>query len=465
MPAERVPATGPDLDAAAADVVTTAAGLPGVLRVGLALVHGAGRELLFTASERAVDGPSPTWCTIDGLADVPLAESVRRGRALRFGDLDALRRRFPGVAARQEQLGTRALASLPLVRSGDVLGGLLIAWEHPVSFDERRAQELDMLTTAAAGRLAAAMRRPRVPSARLPAAPGVAVARHQPVDGSRPGGEAVPATTAREDGSLELRLDAAGPGDPWPATTAVIDAARRCVSVESAGAGPVLVADLVRGATALGGRDDPSGQVPLTPGAVVVLVAGAVAPARLVAAATRLGLAGRDPTEACLLLAGGVRDGALLAARVDGPAGVRRSRLELPDTVRAPHLARRHVADRLAAWTADVDEAAVLACVSELVTNALLHSATAATLTLHLDHERLLCLVADGGGGGHPEEVLAEDALSGTGGRGLLIVEAFSDAWGWGAGTEGVTAWFSVARRSVAARGRSAPAQGRTPPP
>jgi hypothetical protein len=92
-------------------------------------------------------------------------------------------------------------------------------------------------------------------------------------------------------------------------------------------------------------------------------------------------------------------------------------------------------------------------------------TATAATLTLHLDHERLLCLVADGGGGGHPEEVPAEHALSGAGGRGLRIVEALSDAWGWGAGTEGVTAWFSVARRSVAARGRRAPARGRASPP
>jgi len=80
--------------------------------------------------------------------------------------------------------------------------------------------------------------------------------------------------------------------------------------------------------------------------------------------------------------------------------------------------------------------------VNELVTNALLHARTAARVELDLDDHRLLVLVSDGGLSG----VLSrqESDPSAARGRGLMLVEAMTDAWGSERSSRGTTVWFEV---------------------
>src|SRR4051794_815918 len=84
-----------DVDEVARTLLRDGMALPGVVRVGLALTRGAGRELTFTASDRDDSGADVDWCTIDGLADVPLTQAVRQGSAILLRDVDALYAGYP----------------------------------------------------------------------------------------------------------------------------------------------------------------------------------------------------------------------------------------------------------------------------------------------------------------------------------------------------------------------------------
>jgi hypothetical protein len=112
-----------------------------VVRAGVAVSHGAGRELVFVSSDDDAVGPMGVrWCTIDGLADVPLAQTVRTATPVYLCDEEHLAGEFPDLAARQQRLGTRALASVPMSAAGTCLGGLLISYGEPQEFGvEHRA--------------------------------------------------------------------------------------------------------------------------------------------------------------------------------------------------------------------------------------------------------------------------------------------------------------------------------------
>lgn len=101
--------------------VLTAA--PGVRRVGLALAEGGGRRLRFTASDR--DGEIPDWCHVDAYDDVPLNTAIRTGDPV-LGSLDELGGRYQGFVARQRSTPTVAVAAVPLVASGQVVGGYVL---------------------------------------------------------------------------------------------------------------------------------------------------------------------------------------------------------------------------------------------------------------------------------------------------------------------------------------------------
>ncbi|MGW2512512.1 ATP-binding protein [Streptomyces scopuliridis] len=90
----------------------------------------------------------------------------------------------------------------------------------------------------------------------------------------------------------------------------------------------------------------------------------------------------------------------------------------------------------------------VLLCVSELVTNALLHGVPPGRgfrLNLRYDGDVLRVEVHDSGPG-VPQIV---DSADGEGGRGLLLVAAFADRWGVGERNPGKVVWceFEVRRR------------------
>ncbi|MFH9427971.1 SpoIIE family protein phosphatase [Streptomyces sp. NPDC017615] len=147
-------------------------------------------------------------------------------------------------------------------------------------------------------------------------------------------------------------------------------------------------------------------------------------------------LAAADPAHlgqtADALLAGAHRgdDVALLLVRYDGMAV--RPRRESWSVWRVPEAvrhARRFVRRTLRAWDLPGDSAdAALLIVSELVTNALVHTEGQVRVDLSLVGRRLRIAVTDSS----PRGPLKPTSVGweATGGRGILLVEAVSDAWG-----------------------------------
>lgn len=118
--------------------------LPGVVRVGVALVEGAGRRLRFTASDRdradAID-----WCFIDAYDDVPLTSVVRTGVPI-LSAIDDLDARYGALAAAQRERSVEALAAVPLLAGGAPVGGVVLFYSHEQVFDH---DQRDLLLTGA----------------------------------------------------------------------------------------------------------------------------------------------------------------------------------------------------------------------------------------------------------------------------------------------------------------------------
>jgi anti-sigma regulatory factor (Ser/Thr protein kinase) len=128
------------------------ADVPGAYRAGLALAEGGGRRLLFTASDRD-GGSSVPWCEIDAYENVPLTHTVRTGEAV-LGSLDELARRYLLFTDRQPPKA-RALATVPIVAAGHVLGGFALFFDASQPFDQPQLMDLENL----GARLGAELRR------------------------------------------------------------------------------------------------------------------------------------------------------------------------------------------------------------------------------------------------------------------------------------------------------------------
>ncbi len=124
-----------------------------------------------------------------------------------------------------------------------------------------------------------------------------------------------------------------------------------------------------------------------------------------------------------------------------GPDAVRRH-LSLdpePSSVREARSFVREALDGVA--EEDRDTAVLLA--SELVTNAILHARTTVQLVVVVDDGQALVCVGD-----HDEDsdvvVSHGHSADRPGGRGLALVEGFSDRWGAEAHDDGKTVWFTL---------------------
>ncbi|WP_238431305.1 SpoIIE family protein phosphatase [Streptomyces cavernae] len=187
--------------------------------------------------------------------------------------------------------------------------------------------------------------------------------------------------------------------------------------------------------------DFPLTAVALTPGTVLALVTdGLVESAGLHLdegmRRTRVALAVADPTDpgrmADELLGDEGRredDVAVLLLRYDGMK-VRPVRAgwvvwRLPDAVMH---ARRFTARTLRSWRIAEAADSVLLVVSELVTNALVHTQGAVRLDLTLAADRVRVTVSDSSPRAPAKPVIVD--WEATGGRGLLLVEAMSASWG-----------------------------------
>ena len=127
----------------------------------------------------------------------------------------------------------------------------------------------------------------------------------------------------------------------------------------------------------------------------------------------------------------------------------RRASLLLDSDPRSPGAARRFLRDQLDAWQIDDDavETAQL-CLSELVTNVVMHAQTTSQLTVDLEDDVLTVVVRDLGGSTSagapapsPSPGEGDDPLR-VYGRGLMLVDALADRWGSEVDTTGTSVWF-----------------------
>jgi anti-sigma regulatory factor (Ser/Thr protein kinase) len=186
--------------------------------------------------------------------------------------------------------------------------------------------------------------------------------------------------------------------------------------------------------------DFPMSPLPLQPGTVVALTTdGLVESAELDLEDGLRRLAGRlstaDPAHLGLvadaLLTGANRsdDVALLLMRYDGlelrPLRESWTVWRVPEAVRH---ARRFTRRALRAWRVTDEPDAILLIVSELVTNALVHTDGQVRLDLTLINSRLRVAVVDAS----PRTPIKPTSIGweATGGRGILLVEALSATWG-----------------------------------
>jgi anti-sigma regulatory factor (Ser/Thr protein kinase) len=121
--------------------------------------------------------------------------------------------------------------------------------------------------------------------------------------------------------------------------------------------------------------------------------------------------------------------------------------IQLPAARTSPSAARRFVSEQLA--SAD-GVAEITLCVSELVSNAILHAGTGCVVRLHENRSAVRVEVRDQNP--HVMPVKRDyDATSVTG-RGLQLIDRLTARWGVDVDTEGKTVWFEVATEAPKAK-------------
>ncbi|MEJ7833368.1 MAG: ATP-binding protein [Nocardioides sp.] len=130
------------------------------------------------------------------------------------------------------------------------------------------------------------------------------------------------------------------------------------------------------------------------------------------------------------------------------PEGARAARCTLAGDPRAAGEARRFLRRELADWQVAEDPAdTALLCLSELVTNAVVHAGAPSELVVTLEGEVLTIVVRDRGGSGLADgadlaQPVADPDPLRVHGRGLMLVDAMVDRWGSERDVSGTTVWF-----------------------
>lgn len=501
-----------------------------VTRAGLAVSHGAGRELTFVSTDDDVFAPMGLrWCTIDGLADVPLAQTVRTSRPVLLSSYEHLSTEYPELAEHQGRLGTRALASVPMTVDGACVGGLLVSYRSPQDYPP----EQEAFLAAFAAQVSQALRRglayqlQRSTSEQLqrslmphslPELPGLALGAHYQPGGVNVdvGGDWYDVMTLPDGSAVIVLGDVMGKGvpaaivmsevrsatrayallDPDPSVVldrldrlivslpfgdqvvtmlyGVVDPGRTSVVLGSAGHLPPLVVspsgrpELIEHelgpALGMGAGPWRTYTLPLEDNTSLLMYSDGLVETHRQDLFTGIDLLRdhvermpprrRNPRELCarlseLMLGDDADDDVTMLALTSSPTLPTVVR-EVPADSSAASIARRFVGSALRGWRVDEEVVATAElCVSELVTNAVIHSRTASTVTVRVDEEYVLVMVQDRGGVGpvRRPDGMDPEAISG---RGLALVDALASAWSAEHSADGTTVWFELALQPTA---------------
>lgn len=115
--------------------------------------------------------------------------------------------------------------------------------------------------------------------------------------------------------------------------------------------------------------------------------------------------------------------------------------IDLPANLASGSRARIFLAYHLCEWEREFLLETAQLLTTELVANAVIHARSAVTVTARLADDRLRVEVADTGGGAL---AMRHATLDEMGGRGLLLIEALSTAWGTSADGDGKLVWFEL---------------------
>jgi anti-sigma regulatory factor (Ser/Thr protein kinase) len=125
------------------------------------------------------------------------------------------------------------------------------------------------------------------------------------------------------------------------------------------------------------------------------------------------------------------------------PAGAQAATYSVAAEARAVAAARQFAFRTLTGWGVDhttVNNA--ILCLSELVTNAVIHTDAGCEVRLMLDHGVLTATVRDGGSSVVVDPSLVREDPLAVHGRGLQLVDAFSSRWGSQLDAGGMAVWF-----------------------
>ena len=120
-----------------------------------------------------------------------------------------------------------------------------------------------------------------------------------------------------------------------------------------------------------------------------------------------------------------------------------RQKADLPRTLSEVPAARAQVGQTLSEFGCGEAQDISSLLTTELVTNAIRHGSGPITLLIEcVPHERIRVAVRDEGDG--KPRLQHPDPADPSGGRGLLLVDAFSEAWGVDEDARGKSVWFEL---------------------
>lgn len=122
-------------------------------------------------------------------------------------------------------------------------------------------------------------------------------------------------------------------------------------------------------------------------------------------------------------------------------AGIREAKAHLGEHLQTPRLARRFVKHALERWGLRSEVELVELLVSELVTNSIVHGRSEVEVSVSLGNGVVRVAVFDSSLDPPVRKVIQAEEGSG---RGLLMLDALSTAWGTGFTPSGKNVWFEI---------------------